>query len=331
MSCPWGGAGACSSLPVAFAALSLSLCSRAFAPSATSPYSAAVRLRSTYNASISLLEQASHTDGHVNTYLDPLLGQPVDYGVQRYWDHGPTREFFAQFDVSIVPAPQPAGLRSVFVDLYTGKQLVGYVAPTREAEMKATRKWRDVAGRYDEVFVPGFWMLDGAMPEELVRPFGEFVEREGVEDLVPLMNAKSGGQCGGCQEGLAFPSYAATGLLEGSEIAPTSGSNSGLYTKTAAWLGSDLLLNTRMLEIRRPPHSCSCSPKEEEEKEEDEVNCKTNPLIQNTLTKQTSLIYTNHLLITAQPSPDLLSLLVRSLTAQSSFLAHARLSVRGAE
>ncbi|SMR46064.1 unnamed protein product [Zymoseptoria tritici ST99CH_1A5] len=61
-------------------------------------------------------------------------------------------------------------------------------------------------------------------------------------------------------EGLAFPSYAATGLLEGSEIAPTSGSNSKLYTKTAAWLGSDLLLNTRILEIRRPPSSCSCSP-----------------------------------------------------------------------
>lgn len=60
--------------------------------------------------------------------------------------------------------------------------------------------------------------------------------------------------------GLAFPSYAATGLLEGSEIAPTSGSNSKLYTKTAAWLGSDLLLNTRILEIRRPPSSCSCSP-----------------------------------------------------------------------
>ncbi|EGP90582.1 uncharacterized protein MYCGRDRAFT_108014 [Zymoseptoria tritici IPO323] len=185
----------------------------------------------------------------------------------RYWDHGITPSLFAEFNVSVAPVPQPAGLRSVYVDFCTGNELEGYVPPTIEAEMKAARNWRDVAGRYDEVLVPGFWKLEEGMPEGLVRPLGEFVEREGVENSVSWLNAIQAVSVGDVRGepafyvmGLALPSYAATGLLEGSEIVPTSASNSELYTKTAAWLGPDLLLNTRILEIRRPPSSCSCSP-----------------------------------------------------------------------
>ncbi len=66
-----------------------------------------------------VVEQASVLGGHVNTYIDPATGTPIDYGVQTYWNIPAVRDFFARFDVAIANYSF-TGRNTVYADFTTG-------------------------------------------------------------------------------------------------------------------------------------------------------------------------------------------------------------------
>lgn len=90
----------------------------------TGTYSA-VRLSQDLGKTVVVVEKTDRLGGHTETYIDPITGFPVDYGVQAFHNLSVVTNYFARFNVSLIVVPDTSPFTTDYVDLKTGKVVPG--------------------------------------------------------------------------------------------------------------------------------------------------------------------------------------------------------------
>ncbi|KAF6794265.1 Beta-cyclopiazonate dehydrogenase 2 [Colletotrichum sojae] len=217
---------------------------------ATGTYGA-VRLRD-QNKTVAVVERSDKLGGHVNTFRDPATGAPIDYGVQAYIQNDQTTQFFERFGVALnasVLSPFP----SKIYDFKTGfaipnatatdpNQLVGPLANY----LFATLNFGFLSeGAYD---------IPDEVPEDLLLPFGQFVEKYNLTEVVQVVWIFAHG-VGNLLETPTlyvlqnFGQAHLLGLSTGYLYAP--GGNQEVFDKAGAFLGSDVLYSSTVVASQR--------------------------------------------------------------------------------
>lgn len=219
---------------------------------------AAIRLKEDFGKSIAVIEKSSRLGGHVSTFDDPSTGKPFDFGVNSYNDYGPAKDFFNRLGISFSPAPRVA-LTQRFVDFQTGRP-VAYEPPSNQDRTAALQKFLAVTEPYEKFLLPGYWNFPqpSDIPEDLLLPFAQFVNKYNISACANQVFEVTGMGVGDFQNSLTMyvlsafgPHMIRTFLGNGTIFTPDSRRNIEVYEKIQARLGSDLLLNSTVVQSER--------------------------------------------------------------------------------
>jgi hypothetical protein len=217
---------------------------------ATGTYSA-VRLREDFNKSIVIVEKTGRLGGHTETYIDPITQFPVDYGVVAYSNTSVTTEFFKRFDIPLTAVPNASPFVTEYVDFSTGKVVPGYTPPDPTAALNILARELQ---KYPHL--PGGYNLPDPVPADLLLPFGDFVNKYGIQAAVPLILIFAHG-VGELLESLTLYVFQNFGLPQleslstGSFLTTEDHFNSEIYLKASALLGSDVLYESTVTDADR--------------------------------------------------------------------------------
>jgi hypothetical protein len=132
--------------------------------------------------SVVIVEKTNRLGGHTQTYIDPVTGFPVDYGVQAYHNISVVTNFFARFGVGFSAVPFTTPFTTDYVDLTTGKAVPEYTPPDLTLALEI------LAGQLELYpYLPGGYNLPDPVPADLLLPFGDFVTKYSIEAAVPLI------------------------------------------------------------------------------------------------------------------------------------------------
>ncbi|KAG6017754.1 hypothetical protein E4U54_003940 [Claviceps lovelessii] len=189
--------------------------------------------------SVALVEKEKMLGGHAETLYLPNDAGHIDYGVEGYFNNQLTRDLFRLLNVDHEPL-LPASFSTKHVNFRTG----GTVASNSNilGILSGALIYRAAIQKYDYLATGAYYLPD-PVPDELLRPFREFVEKyhlhgalsavftfaENVGDLLetPLLYVI---------QNFGIPQINA--LLEGGYIRPRNGTQE-LFRKAAAYIGED--------------------------------------------------------------------------------------------
>lgn len=216
---------------------------------------AAVRLRD-QGRSVAIIERSGRLGGHAETFYDPNTGAPIDIGVIVFPDNSLVRNYFGRFNVPLASLPQRGG-RSASVDFRTGSPVAAYQPSPDELGAALFAYLQLVTGPFAFVAANGYQLpSSGPLLDQLVQPFGTFVERNGLKALLPLFFLYEQG----FGPLLDVPTLyvlknmgpdVVGGILSGSFVAVPSGTSS-LYESATAELGSDVVFRANVTKVVRP-------------------------------------------------------------------------------
>ncbi|KAG5818459.1 hypothetical protein H9Q74_010062 [Fusarium xylarioides] len=154
---------------------------------ATGAY-AAVRLREDYKKKVVVIEKANRLGGHVHAYKPSGSKTPINYGVQAYLNRNTTKAFFKRFNVRLVSPNLISALEGLFttkdIDFSTGKKVDPDYGTVNSTVALAT--YAALAIKYQPWFENGYFKK-GEVPEDLLLPFGEFLEKYQLRSALSLL------------------------------------------------------------------------------------------------------------------------------------------------
>ncbi|MFE7507144.1 FAD-dependent oxidoreductase [Promicromonospora sp. NPDC057488] len=209
---------------------------------------AAIRLRE-LGQSVVVVERNGRLGGHTQTYTDPATGGNVDIGVVVWHDQPLVRQWFERFDIPLQKASFSAG-ETVYADYRTGSEVPGYTPPNPGA---ALALYGEQLARFP--YLEHGFELPDPVPADLLLPFGEFVRRYGLDDVVPTV-VQFGQGLGDLlrQPTLYVMKNFGSDILRNLQtgfLTTARRDNSELYEKARAELGDDVLLNSRVVSTDR--------------------------------------------------------------------------------
>lgn len=209
---------------------------------------AAIQLRK-MGRSVAVVEREPLLGGHTNTYLDPVSGQHIDYGVLIWQNTPEAREFLAHFNISTTVV-QFRRSNSTRVDLRTGQ----IVPPPQGNVTDAMMRYAMQLLQYP--YLEEGWNLPDPVPEDLLLPFGDFVEKYGLAAAVETLTLYAQGlkdwlQCPTTYIMKQFSLGVALGAQNGF-LASVDGNNGALYEAAQKELGNDALLSSTVVSMERP-------------------------------------------------------------------------------
>jgi Flavin containing amine oxidoreductase len=211
---------------------------------------AAVKLRDA-GKSVVVVERSSRLGGHAETYRSSATSAPIDIGVQIFPDLPIVRDYFARYGVPLVSNGSSGGGTTVKVDFRTGKPVDAYTPTPAEQGQALFAYLQLVSTRYAFLDAKGYQLPPpGPVLDELLLPFGDFVQLHGLQALVPLFfQFEQGfGELLKTTSLYVLKNLSASvigGILGGSFVAPPTGV-SDLYEGVAAELGDDVLLSAKV-------------------------------------------------------------------------------------
>ncbi|KAK8079424.1 hypothetical protein PG997_007242 [Apiospora hydei] len=125
--------------------------------------------------SVAVIEIENRLGGNVATYTDPGTNQTTDYGVILYSNTSTARNYFAHLGVPIGPYEGyfPNG-STKYLDYTNGNELpypvVGNVTAAQEIYLQQMQRYGDLFS------APGYFLPD-PVPEDLLLPWGEWLEK----------------------------------------------------------------------------------------------------------------------------------------------------------
>ena len=203
--------------------------------------------------SVVVVEKESVLGGHTNTYTVPDDGTKIDYGVMAFWNTSAVIDFFARFDVPLAPLSFPGATTTVYADFETGESLPSF---NESADLSAYIEQLD---KYP--YLLEGWELPSPVPEDLLLPFGEFVEKYSLQDIAyALYNSPSIGGVGNILDQLTVTVFKGINHsyleeLKGAGVTSANHDNHEVYDKALAELGSDVLLDSTVVAMDRPTNS----------------------------------------------------------------------------
>ncbi|KAL4886191.1 hypothetical protein BJY04DRAFT_213724 [Aspergillus karnatakaensis] len=210
---------------------------------------AAVRLQE-LNHSVVLIEREERLGGHTKTYYAPEDGSPIDYGVWVYSDTPESRRFFAHFNIPIgrqIFSRNPVG--SQRLDFRNGQR----VPPPGGNLTEAMMRYVGVLSQYP--YLDGGWDLPYPVPEDLLIPFRDFIEKYDLGPAVETLTL----YVQGFANILNYPTVyilkyfnfnVVRGSLEGF-LRPISQANVDLYNVARRELGVHVLLGSTVISLER--------------------------------------------------------------------------------
>ncbi|KAI0021950.1 FAD/NAD(P)-binding domain-containing protein [Xylariomycetidae sp. FL0641] len=151
---------------------------------------AAVRLWD-HHKSVAVIERKGTLGGHAETYVVPETGDTIDIGVG-YFPHTQTVEdYFGRFDIPLMNLSDE-GSSTTYADFSTG-QVVNYTAPSNEAFGAALTKYEEQLNKYPALAESFNLTYPVASDSDLLLPFGDFIAKYDLGDLVPLVFVENQG------------------------------------------------------------------------------------------------------------------------------------------
>ncbi|KAE8389064.1 hypothetical protein BDV23DRAFT_173378 [Aspergillus alliaceus] len=211
---------------------------------------AAISLKDKAKSAV-VVERNGILGGHTETlYVDN--NQFVDYGVEGVFNDELSRNYFKRLGVVDHKPLIPATPVTDYIDFKTGKK----VPPPSDvlSAVAATAIYRAAIEKYSYL-KDGLYMLPDPVPEELLRPFGEFVDKHGIQGALQLTNgfAHGVGDLLGAPLLQVIQLFGITHidtLLGGGYITPKNGMFE-LYSKASKILSSDIIYQSTVTETER--------------------------------------------------------------------------------
>ena len=211
---------------------------------------------------ILVIEKKDRLGGHTETYTDPESGIPIDMGVKIYYDDPIVYDWYARFNLTVAPAniSVTGGAPPQYIDFRTGNILQGVPASNNTALAAALQRYSAVLAKYPQL-EDGFFLPD-PVPEDLLMPFGQFVEKYDIGPVVQLF-FKLAGAFGDILELPTIQQFRAQSLgflktLSNFQTSSVS-NNSLLFAKATTELAAadSLFLSSNVLQTERVSKSGS--------------------------------------------------------------------------
>ncbi|KAI1196450.1 FAD/NAD(P)-binding domain-containing protein [Nemania serpens] len=211
----------------------------------------AVRLRD-HGKSVIVVEKKGFLGGHAETWTDPLTNYTIDGGVVVFSPIKTVKDYFARFNVSLVPLPS-VNFGQKYIDFGTGKLLdIQSVDP--EALNGARHRYAAQLDRYPEL--QRSFDLTYPVHADLLLSFQDFALKYKVEDLVPQTFISNQGYAPILDISMLyiFKYFNADQLLVYNTSYLTTARHNirELYEKAADFLSPDVLLNSEIISMERP-------------------------------------------------------------------------------
>ena len=203
--------------------------------------------------SVVIIESKNRLGGHTETYRDPITNIPVDIGVQVWHNLTIVKDYFARLGVALAPADfSSSQVTNAYADFRTSTLIANYTPPDPRAGLGA---YGAQVARFP--YVEAGFNLPDPVPEELLLPFGEFVQKHpDISDAVPTIFSFAQGLGDFLSQptlyvfknfGLDILRNIATGFLTTAKH-----DNSLLYESATTVLGtSNILFNSKVLHMDR--------------------------------------------------------------------------------
>ena len=203
----------------------------------------AIRLQQ-MGKSVALIEREDRLGGQVNTYIDPITGKTIDYGVKVFNNVSVVTDYFASLNVALAPftgyAPNQT---TIYTDLAKASDIPSTEihVPSTTDIAKGLLRYQAILGRYP--YLDKGFDLPSPIPQELLMPWGDFLQKHDLQAISGVVY----GLVGGPGNILAQPTlYVAKNFnriqvrsaLHGSSLTTANGNNQELYDNALAHLGN---------------------------------------------------------------------------------------------
>lgn len=213
---------------------------------------AAIRLHQ-MNQTVAVIEKSGRLGGHTDTYFDPAAGTHVDFGVIFFDNLTVVYDYFDYFNIPLTTVPASSGEQPQRIDFRTG-------TPVDASQGNVT----DAISRYAAQLLQypylsvGFDLPD-PVPEDLVLPFGEFVEKhdlgaamdvifsyaQGVGDILELPTIYV----------MKYVSLEVLQAMQSGFLQTAEHNNGALYAAATEQLASDIFFNSTVASMDRDSNS----------------------------------------------------------------------------
>lgn len=204
-----------------------------------------------------------------------------------------TTKWSTYVDTLLDAAPAFAQTPWKYFDFSTGEALTNYTSPTQEDLSAAWLRYINATKPYEDLHIPGYFNFPNSrdIPEELLRPFGEFVDKYDLAATLPSIFYISPG-LGTVVDQLtltvlqAFPAAVAEGYVgQRAGYAPASGRNQDVYDAAADILGDKVYYSTEAVSTVRSDDSVTVT-------------------VKNSVTGEQTVIAASKLLLAIPPHPS---------------------------
>ena len=210
---------------------------------------AAIRLKD-LGQKVIVIEKEKELGGHVNTYTAPG-GVPVNYGVSNFQNYTVVRNFFARLNVPIA-ANKGSTTTSRYVDFKTGTVLPNGTMPTA-----------NFTGYFEQLakypYLEYGWDLPEPVPEDLLLPFGQFIEKYNLQSVAYTLSLFTPAQ-GNVLNATTIhvlkqvDRHYLEGVF-GANVGPASRNAHEIFDNALTDLGADALLNSTVQNASRSGNS----------------------------------------------------------------------------
>ncbi|KJZ70934.1 hypothetical protein HIM_09685 [Hirsutella minnesotensis 3608] len=200
--------------------------------------------------SVAVVERENTLGGHVNTYIDPNSKRAIDYGVVAFHSTPLVKSYFERLDI---PYEQDSSFSSTtYINLENGQRVDNYTSPNPTA---ALAKYASILSRWP--FLDEGFELPDPVPEDLFQPFGDFVQKHGIEDAVEIIYSFAQGLGDVLRQPTlyvlkSFGSQVLASIKTGF-LSTARKNNHEIYEKALEILQANVFLNSRILNVRRTP------------------------------------------------------------------------------
>ena len=137
--------------------------------------------------SVIVVEATDRLGGHTETYHDPATGGRIDIGVEVFHDTDVVKKYFGHFNIELAKRhlfSAEGEIPTTNVNFAAGQLAESFVPPPPEDSRAAMQAYAYILSKYG--YLKGGFDLPNPVPEELLIPFGEFVEKNGLQAMVQI-------------------------------------------------------------------------------------------------------------------------------------------------
>nr|P9WEX5.1 RecName: Full=FAD-dependent oxidoreductase dpasF; AltName: Full=Diterpenoid pyrone biosynthesis cluster protein E; Flags: Precursor [Apiospora sacchari] len=217
---------------------------------------AAARLIDNNKTVVVLERNADRIGGQTETYYDPTTGTPVNVGVKVFSNTTVTTDFLKRFDfpMGTLNVGQTLATGTQYVDFATGKLIPNFTAVVPAVQAAAMQRYAAELAKYPQIKFG--YNLGPQVPEDLVLPFGKFMEKHNLTGMAQTMFEFNSGYTPLLEIPALYilkylDTYELQSLQSGSFIVAANGDSATLYRNAAKFLGERVVYGVSGMHIQR--------------------------------------------------------------------------------